>query len=217
MSLKSIIHKPFRYTYSNCTLILICVNFAIFLLCRNLTQLQSLFSLNVIYILKKHAYWQFFTYMFMHGSLEHVLLNMLALFCFGTAVERGMGSREFMLLYLLSGVFCGLFSFAVYYFSGISGNLLMFYIRLVGASGAIYSILLAYAVMFPRNVVFIMGVIPVPAPLLVLIYALIALASQIFGLNGNVAHVTHLAGFIFAWFYFIVRMGMNPIKVWKNL
>ena len=217
MSLKSIIHKPFKYSYNNFTLVIICINLVLFVLCKNLVNLQSLLSLNVLYIVKKHAYWQFFTYMFMHGSLEHILLNMLALFCFGTSVERGLGSKEFLLLYLLSGVFCGIFSFIVYYFGGINGNIMFFYVRLVGASGAIYSLLLAYAVMFPRNVIYLMGVLPVPAPILVLVYAIIALVSQIFSLGGNVAHITHLAGFIFAWFYFILRMGINPIKVWKNL
>lgn len=87
----------------------------------------------------------------------------------------------------------------------------------MGASGAIYAMLLAYAVIFPRSRIFIWGILPVPAPVLVIAYAVIELGSQIIGVSSNVAHMTHLAGFAFSWLYFVVRMGINPYKVWKNI
>ena len=87
---------------------------------------------------------------------------------------------------------------------------------LLGASGAINSLLLAYAVIFPRNRIYLMGLLPIPAPLLVAIYAGIEIANQLLTLQNGVAHMTHLAGFAIAWIYFIVRMGINPWKVWKD-
>ena len=87
----------------------------------------------------------------------------------------------------------------------------------MGASGAVYSILFAFAVIFPTVRVFIFGIIPVPGPVMVLIYAVVELGSQMLGLNGGVAHMTHLFGFAAAWAYFLIRIGVNPIKVWKNV
>lgn len=68
---------------------------------------------------------------------------------------------------------------------------------------------------FPRNVIYIWGIIPVAAPLLVFVYALIEITSQISGGSG-IAHLAHLAGFAVAWIYFVARMGIHPLKVWKD-
>jgi membrane associated rhomboid family serine protease len=152
--------------------------------------------------------WQFVTYMFAHGGLSHLLFNMLALFIFGTQVERHMGSREFLLYYLLTGILAGVFSFFVYWFTGA------LVIRLVGASGAIFAVQLAYAAFFPNAVIFIWGILPVRAPLMVLGFTLLELVSSVFGFRSGVAHFTHLAGFAFGWIYFVARFGINP---WKAL
>ena len=86
----------------------------------------------------------------------------------------------------------------------------------MGASGAIYSVLFFFFFFFPRSIIFIWGLIPVPAPVLVLIYALIEIGSQFLG-SSNVAHMTHLFGFLAAWLYFVIRMGIHPIKIWKDI
>ena len=86
---------------------------------------------------------------------------------------------------------------------------------LVGASGAIYGILLAFATIFPKSRIYVWFVLPVPAPILVIAYAAIEFFSQ-FTSTSNVAHYTHLAGFAVAFFYFVVRFGVNPIKVWRD-
>ncbi len=153
--------------------------------------------------------WQFLTYMFVHSGISHIAFNMLALFFFGQAVERRIGSREFLLFYLLTGTLAGIFSFIVYFFTGSN-------VILLGASGAVYAVLFAYAVYFPDSKIFIFGILPVKAPKLVLIYTAIALFSQISSLRGGVAHLTHLAGFVFAFLYFIVRLGINPIDVFRG-
>ena len=100
-------------------------------------------------------------------------------------------------------------TFTGYYFTG------GYRIFLLGASGAVYAILFAYAVVFPRSIIYIWGLLPIPAPILVLIYTVIEIFSQVFS-SSNVAHLTHLFGFLIAWIYFVVRMGIHPIKIWKG-
>ena len=210
--LNNILHKPFKYVYYNVTLIIIGLNIAVFLLLKMNSGLIYYLALNTTFITKYHMFWQFFTYMFVHdlSSFRHILFNMLGLLFFGLPLEKAIGSKEFILLYLLSGIFCGITSFFIYLVTGMN------YVFLYGASGALYAILLAYAIVYPRAKIFIWGILPIPAPILIAIYAGIEIASQIFSLQSGTAHMTHLAGFVFSWLYFIVRMGINPIKVWKN-
>lgn len=204
--------KPFRYTFFNATLIIILVNFAAFVFC-NVNQTYNwtaIFSLNVICVNYYHMFWQFLTYMFMHGGFTHILFNMLGLFIFGFTLERAIGSKEFLLFYFFCGILSGVLSYVVYLVSG------QYQAFLLGASGALYAVLFAYAVFFPRSIIYIWGLIPVPAPILVLLYALIEIFDQVFERRQGVAHLTHLFGFFAAWLYFVIRMGIHPIKIWKN-
>ncbi|AEE17739.1 rhomboid family intramembrane serine protease [Treponema brennaborense] len=203
------IRKPFPYSFYNASFIIIGVNVLVFVLTYLYPKLLSYLSLNVVYVVRYHMYWQPLTYMFVHGSFSHILFNMLGIFFFGVAVERAIGSKEFLLLYFCSGILCGVISFAIYYATGT-------FVFLMGASGAIYALLLTYAVIFPRSRIFIWGILPIPAPLLIAIYAGIEIASQLFSLRDGVAHMAHLTGFAVAWLYLMIRMGINPWKVWKN-
>ena len=97
----SILNRKFRYTYSNRTVSLIVINFAVFALTAFLfPRLEYYLGLVPAYIYYKHYYWQFFTYMFTHSGISHLIFNMLALYIFGTAVEHRLGSKEFLLYYL---------------------------------------------------------------------------------------------------------------------
>ena len=205
-----IIRKPFKYTFKNATAVIILINAAVFLIEKLFPSFAWCLSLNVINCIGNRMFWQPFTYMFAHGSFQHIFFNMIGLLCFGLSVERAVGTKEFVLMYLLIGFAGGIFSLIVYYVFGMYG------IFLLGASGAIYGMLLAYAVIFPQNRIFIWGIIPVPAPVLVLAYAIIEFLSQFIGSRDGVAHSVHLAGFAFAWLYFVVRFGINPLKVWKD-
>jgi len=98
----------------------------------------------------------------------------------------------------------------VYWFSGA------YLVILLGASGAVFAVLLAFAVFFPQAVIFVMGIIPVRAPILVLIYAAIEIYSQVFNVGGGVAHLTHLAGLGAAYLYFLLRFRINPMDVFMN-
>ena len=210
MNLLKIVRRPFRYVFFNATFFVIGFNLLVFLLTNMMRSLGNYLALNVILIHEYKMYWQFFTYMFVHGDFSHLFFNMLGLFFFGLAVEQSLGSKEFLLIYFISGIFCGIASYLFYLFTGA------YYVFLVGASGAINSLLLAYAVIFPRSRIYMMGILPIPAPLLVAIYAGIEIASQLFTLRNGIAHMTHLAGFAIAWLYFMIRMGINPWKIWKD-
>jgi membrane associated rhomboid family serine protease len=211
MQVLSFIRRPFRYKYTNISLILILINVLCFFF-RVFAPRESLYYFAMIpaRVVADGAFWQLLTYMFFHANLSHLFFNMLGLFFFGFQVEQRMGSSEFLLFYLFSGLIAGLFSFVVYYLTGAYG------IILLGASGAIYAILLAFAVFFPHAMIYVMGIIPVRAPVLVMIYAGIEIFSQVFNVQGGVAHLTHLAGLAAAWVYLWVRLRIDPLAVFLN-
>ena len=207
----SIIRRPFKYRNDNIVFILIGVNILVYLGVLFLRQLRLEIFLSLIPRLIFHGwFWQFVTYMFVHdpSSMGHIFFNMLALFIFGSQVERHMGSKEFLLYYLLTGMLAGFFSFAVYVLTGSWRILLM------GASGAIFAVQLAYAVLFPRAIIYIWGILPLRAPVMVLGFTILGIVMMLTGRGGNVAHITHLAGFAFGWLYFLIRFRMNP---WREM
>ncbi len=205
----SLINKKFRYSFSNYTLALIIVNVIVFLFTMISDQVYASLAMIPGYIVYKHYYWQFLTYMFVHGGFSHLFFNMFGLYIFGIPVEKQLGSKEFLLFYLLIGTLSGIFSFIAYLIAGVN-------VILVGASGSIFAVMLAFAVFYPHARIFVFGILPVKAPVLVVIYAAIELFNQVVGTSAGVAHLTHLAGFGFAFFYMYVRLKINPIKVFLN-
>jgi membrane associated rhomboid family serine protease len=203
-----LIRRPFPPAQYNVVLILVGINAAIFIITRFLAQ-QTLPFLGMIpaYVLQGNFWWQLVTYMFVHASIGHIFFNMLALFLFGVQVEQRLGSHEFLSLYMFTGIMAGVFSLVFYVVTGSYG------VFLVGASGAVFGVLLAFATLYPEAMIYIFGIIPVRAPILVLGYTVISLFFGVSGGGGNVAHFTHLAGFAFAYLYFLVRLGINPIAV----
>ena len=204
----NIIKKPFRYRYDNVVLVLIAVNLLVYLAEMFLQRFPVVFflSMNPVLVIRRGWIWQFLTYMFVHDprSFSHILFNMFALFIFGRQVERQMGSREFLLYYFLTGTLAGLFSFLVYLFTGYA------WISLMGASGAVFAVQLAFAAFFPRSMIYLWGLLPLRAPVMVLGFTALEVIFMVTGRGGNVAHITHLAGFAFGWFYFIARFNINP-------
>jgi len=206
----SFIRRPLRYTNENYALGLIVVNIAVFLF--NMLSRSSVYYTALIpgLVIDRLYLWQFVTYMFTHSGISHILFNMLGLFFFGTQVERRMGSHEFLLFYLSTGTLAGIFSFVIYILTGMYGVILL------GASGAIFGVLLAFAVFYPHVNIYIMGIFPVRAPVLVIGYTAIELFNQVFSVQSGVAHLTHLAGFGFAYLYLVIRMGIDPIKSFRS-
>jgi len=202
------LRKPFKYTYKNAVLIIALINAGVFVFTSLFRNLSAYLGLVPILVVEAQTYW-FFTYQFVHGDFFHLAFNMLALFFFGVPVERKIGTKEFILYYLLIGTIGGILSFLVYAATGF------YTITLIGASGAIFGVLLLYAVLYPNSVIYIWGVIPVPAPLLILGYAVIELIS-IFSIGDGVAHLTHFIGLIAGWVYIRIRFGIKPLKVWNS-
>ena len=210
----NIIRRPFRYRNDNIVFTLIGLNILVYLaelFLKNVPVIQGL-SMIPILVIRRGWIWQFITYMFVHdpSSISHLVFNMFALFIFGRQVENRMGSREFLLYYLLTGLLAGFFSFLVYL---MTGKVL---VTLMGASGAIFAVQLAFASFFPGSVIYIWGLLPLRAPVMVLGFTALELVFILTGARGNAAHTTHLAGFAFGWLYFIIRFGINPWKAMRR-
>jgi membrane associated rhomboid family serine protease len=168
-------------------------------------RITSLLALNVGNVLHGEI-WQFVTYMFAHGNMRHLLFNMLALFLFGYQTERTMGTFEFLLYYFICGIVAGILSFLAYLFTGAN------YVFLLGASGAVFAVQLAFAVLRPDAIIYFWGIIPLRAPVMILGATAIELFSMFAARNTDVAHITHLFGFAAGWLYFLIRFGVNPAK-----
>ena len=200
MSNSNPLRRTLPYSYYNVTLTLIVINVAVFLINRVAPRSQIYLALIPQLVLQRGFFWQVLTYMFVHGGFSHILFNMLGLFIFGVQLERRMGSNEFLLFYLTTGVGTGLFS-------------LVLGTNVVGASGAIYALLLAFATYFPYARIFIFGLLPLRAPVAVALFAGLSLFFHFSGAMGGVAHLAHLAGIVLGYIYFVVRLGINPIRV----
>ncbi len=205
----SIINRQFRYKNINSWVFILAVNVIVYLSIQLFSNIVYYTSLVPLYVYFKHYYWQFFTYMFTHASFWHLLSNMFALFVFAPVIERKIGTGEFLLFYILVGVLSGVASYFTYWYSG------MYYTVLLGASGAIYGLMFLFTMLFPEAVLLIFGLIPIRAPLLILIYFFI----DFFGMfsTDGVAHLVHLYGLLFALIYSVIRMRMNPLKKWGLL
>jgi membrane associated rhomboid family serine protease len=134
--------------------------------------------------------WTIVTYMFLHGGFAHIFFNMLALYFFGPRVEVQLGSRRFAILYFLGGICGALLSFVLAPQSAI-----------IGASAAVFGVMLAYAHFWPRDLIYIWGVLPIQARWLVIIATVISLYSGLGGSTGGVADFAHLGGFAGAFLY----------------
>ena len=143
------------------------------------------------------ALWQPFTYMFLHSTsgFGHILFNMLALWMIGTDLERTWGTRFFTKYYLVTGVGAAATSLLLSVFSDA-----FYYSVTVGASGAVYGLLLAFAMYFPHRTL-ILFIFPVPARIAVTILGAIAFLSSMGGPGGGVAHSAHLGGLVVGYLY----------------
>ena len=134
--------------------------------------------------------WTIVTYMFLHGSITHILFNMFGLYVFGPRVEQRMGANRFLWLYFLSG---------------ISGALLSMLLArnsaLLGASAAVFGVVLAFARFWPTDKLYIWGILPLEARWLVVITIVLAIYSGMNGSTGGVADFAHLGGYVGAYLY----------------
>lgn len=185
---------------------------------------NDIFGLHFFLASDFHLY-QLFTYMFMHAGFEHLFFNMLALWMFGGVIERMLGTKRFLTLYFACGIGAGvlqeLAQYVSYMVQGLgaydlvdtgmgtmpTGQFLNLWTT-VGASGAIYGILLAFGMMLPNERIFIFPIpIPIKAKWFVMFYAVVELVSAMAMPGDNVAHFAHLGGMLFAFLL---------LRYWRN-
>ena len=173
--------------------ILIIINVGLFLLrfvAKSQIDLAGIFGLspNTVWPM----IWQPITYMFIHGDLFHVLINMFVLWMFGSEMESIWGRTQFLRYYFLTGVGSGLV--------WLLFNAGQSYSVLIGASGAIYGILIAYGMMFPNRTVYLYFMIPIKVKWFVVFLGAVAFLSS-FNNNTNISHLTHLSGMVIGFVY----------------
>lgn len=187
-------------------------------------DLNHLFGLH-FFLAKDFRLWQFITYMFMHGGFMHIAMNMFMLWMFGMVMENVWGARKFFLYYIVCGIGAGLCQELAQYASYVVDGLAQYdYVNIggmrmlmetylnqwttVGASGAIYAILLAFGMTFPNERMFI---IPIPVPIKAKWIIIGSVAVELFSAIGTssdgVAHLAHLGGMFF---------GFILIKYWQK-
>jgi len=197
---------------------------ATFVFERSGIDLTRLLGLHFFLASEFHIY-QFITYMFLHGGFTHILFNMFALWMFGSVIERVWGPKKFLFYYICCGVGAGFTQELVQYITYSMEDIAAYqyvnaggvqmstdaYINLwttIGASGAVYGILLAFGMIFPNERLFI---IPFPFPIkakwLILGYIAIELFSAMSGPGDGVAHMAHLGGMLF---------GFLLIRYWQK-
>jgi membrane associated rhomboid family serine protease len=136
--------------------------------------------------------WQFATYMFLHGSVFHIFFNMLTLFMFGNELERYWGTPRFLNYYFITGIGAGICSWVVapHSFSVV-----------IGASGAIYGLLLAYGLTYPNRIVYVNFLLPIKVKWLVVIMGAMAFFSSIGGAESGIASIAHLGGMVVGYLF----------------
>ncbi|HPM33606.1 MAG TPA: rhomboid family intramembrane serine protease [Spirochaetota bacterium] len=155
------------------------------------------FSLIPSEIITKFQVWRIFTYLFIHDPLSylHIFFNMYMLIMFGIQVEAEWGRRRFFFYYFLCGTGAGLFIFLIALISG-ENSLTM------GASGAIFGIMLAFSMLNPDAVILLFFILPIRAKYLVILYAGLELFFELSGAQPGVSHVGHLGGLLTGFLYF---------------
>jgi membrane associated rhomboid family serine protease len=157
----------------------------------------------------KFELWQFITYAFLHdiGNIAHLFFNMLALWMFGSDVERVWGPRRFLTYYLVCVVSAGVAQLVMDRLAGGTSQ------AVIGASGGVYGLLLAFGMMFPRRMVMLLfPPIPMPAWLLVTLFGVLELLFGITGTQAGVAHFAHLGGMAGGYLLIQYWRGRLPIK-----
>ena len=202
-------YKPQLFT--DAIKILVSVNFCIYIL-QSVSGKEDvffrLFGMVPSTFVSDLMLWQPFTYMFLHApfyssvGISHILLNMLGLWVFGRELEQAWGKTKFLRYYFTTGIGSGLIT---YFFQIGSDN------PVIGASGAVYGVLLAYGVSYPNRMLYIWGLIPVRSLWLVIIMGSIAF----FGLLGNsdgISHVTHISGMLIG--YVLLKKNWRWRDIW---
>ncbi len=151
--------------------------------------------------------WQLITYQFMHGGFAHIFFNMFALWMFGPSIEDLYGPKKFLSFYLLAGISAGLFQL---FFTPLFGEAPAV---TIGASGSIFGVMVAYALFFPDNLIFLYFLIPVKAKYLIAFLVILEFFA-VDSAQSDVAHLAHLGGALFAFLF--IMFDKNSYVSLKN-
>ena len=178
---------------------IVIANVAAFLVSWMVPSIILVFGLSPSDTVVRLHLWQPLTYMFLHEGIFHILFNMLALWMFGVELERTWGSQYFLKFYFVCGVGAAMTTVVLSFLPGAFGQQL-YYSLTIGASGAVFGVLLAYALYFPNRPIYMYMVFPIPAKYFVAIMGAISLLSSMGG-PGGIAHTTHLGGLVAGYLY----------------
>lgn len=165
----------------------------------------SLFALVPAAVVKEFAVWQLFTYMFLHDPMGfgHILFNMLSLWMFGADLERTWGTKRFLYFYFTCGVGAGICVVIINLLFGSPNQ------SVIGASGAIYGLLMAFGLLYPDRTILFSFLFPIKAKYFVMIIGAIAFLSS-FNVNSGISSVAHLGGMLFGYLYLRAQFrGVN--------
>jgi membrane associated rhomboid family serine protease len=194
-------------------------NVAVFVLVRLLGNAfqddVALLALAPLLVVKHFCLWQLVTYLFLHGGIWHLVFNMLTLWMFGVPLESDWGTRRFLKYYFLCGIAAGVCDVAL---NAALGN---WATRTIGASGAIFGLLLAFGVCYPDQKVLMGFLFPIKAKYMVMIYGAIELYLAL-DVNSGVSNIAHLGGMAFGYIYLkgrVPRLALpdfgGAYKQWK--
>jgi membrane associated rhomboid family serine protease len=189
---------PGRWTFA--VKVLIITNLVVFLVSLVVPALVMQFGVRPAAVLEQLAVYQLVTYMFLHGGIGHLLFNMLALWMFGTELERTWGTRFFTKYYFVTGIGAALITL-VWSLSPLPFADALYYSLMIGASGAVYGVLLAYALWFPNRPILLSFLFPIPAKYFVMIIGAITFLNSVGAAGSGVAHTAHLGGLVVGYFY----------------
>ena len=167
------------------------------------SQINIYLGLVPILVWKKFFLWQLVTYLFLHGGISHLLFNLIALWMFGGELENYWGSPKFLRYFFFCGVGAGICTVV---FSPDQ------FVPVIGASGAIYGLLLAFGWLFPNRPIYIYFLLPIPAKYFVILFGLIEFFSSLGGTGGGVAHLTHLGGLLFGLSYMLYPVLRQKVR-----
>ena len=199
-------YKPALFT--DAIKILVSVNFGIFLLqtvARTEGLFFPLFGLVPKLVWSEFMIWQPFTYLFFHGGIWHLLINMFVLWMFGSELERLWGKEHFLKFYFVTGVGAGLVTMIF----GLNSMT-----PIVGASGAVYGVLLAYGLTYPNRTVYLYGIIPIKSLWFVIGIGVIAFMSS-FDNVSQISHLTHLSGMVIG--YLMLKRPVRFNDLWFTI
>jgi len=199
-------YKPALFT--DAIKILVSVNFGIFLLqtvARTEGLFFPLFGLVPKLVWSEFMIWQPFTYLFFHGGIWHLLINMFVLWMFGSELERLWGKEHFLKFYFVTGVGAGLVTMIF----GLNSMT-----PIVGASGAVYGVLLAYGLTYPNRTVYLYGIIPIKSLWFVIGIGVIAFMSS-FDNVSQISHLTHLSGMMIG--YLMLKRPIRFNDLWFTI